>query len=106
MKHIAVILMLVALMIFLVPQVACTSPPTPDPDNGVSNASYRLVVTQGYKNLCDLWKRIVAAEAKDQASLNPVHSKDWWDAQAQNVSATASLFGATLKGATYTASPQ
>lgn len=102
----AAMLVAVALMIALIPQVACTSPPTPDPDHGVSNASYRLCVDRAEKNMAGILKRLQAAEASDLANPKPVHTQAWWDAQISEVSATDDLLRATLQGSTYTASPQ
>ncbi len=83
----------------------CSSTPTPDPDNGVSNASYRIVITQSDKNIQGVLKRLRLAEISDLASVKPVHTRDWWDAQVTVVAATEDLLESTLRGATYTASP-
>lgn len=92
-------------MVLVALVMGCTQPPTPDPDNGVSNASYRLAISRSEKNMAGVLSRLRTAEATDLANPSPVHSKAWWDALVEEVTTTEGFLQATLQGATYTASP-
>lgn len=75
----------------------------PDPDNGVSNASYRLAFTRTETNLDSVAARMEKAKADDLASPSPAHSPAWWDAEIDELRETRKLLVATLQGATFTA---
>lgn len=72
---------------------------TPDPDNGVSNASYRQCITRVETNTAAICSRLKVAKAQDLANPKPVHASDWWDALIGEEQATDDLCVGTLKGA-------
>ncbi len=78
---------------------ACTSTPTTDPDNGVSNVSYRLCITKVESNVASIASKMGVAKLQDQNSPTPVHSAAWWDSLIGELRATDGLCVATLKGA-------
>lgn len=84
---------------------ACVgSTPTPDPNNGVSSASYRLAVDRADKNLSSVLVRLDMLRVDDLSSAHPRHAKEWWDAQLVLIETTKDLLDATLQGSKYAGS--
>lgn len=80
----------------------CTSTPSPDPDHGVSNASYRDCLTRTDTNLTQIVSKLTQLRDEDRARPlaigGPRHSEDWWDAELREAIQTQKLVEATLSG--------
>lgn len=79
------------------------STPTVDPDNGVSNASYRQAITTADKGVAQIVSRIRILKERDLEVTDthraPLHDADWWDAEIRLEESVRDLLEATLKGA-------
>jgi hypothetical protein len=78
-------------LIFCLLIVGCHSV---DPDNGVSNESYRMACTRARDNIAGINSKLINLKAMDK-----VHSPEWWDAEIGLAKDTVDLLNATLDGA-------
>lgn len=84
----------------------CASTPTPDPNNGVSPASYRQCLTRTDTNLDQALPKLEALAAEDlnrpvvigDLSSGSRHSAAWWEAELRELRQTSQLVKATLAG--------
>jgi hypothetical protein len=81
----------------LVFSVACGST-TPDPDNGVSNASYRQAIAKSEKDIAHITSDMEKAALEDAVSGAPVHSPVWWQALIDELASSRDLLHDTLLG--------
>lgn len=72
--------------------VGCSSA-TVDPDNGVSNASYRQSVTKAEASLAAVVSRLERAQSRER-------TEDWWTAQIVDLKAVRDQLHMTLQGST------
>lgn len=81
---------------------ACSSTPTPDPDHGVSPASYRSAIQQADTNVRQLVTKWRDLQAADQARpvAQQLRPASWWAAEIHEAEATERLLADTLLGST------
>lgn len=93
--------------------MGCSSTPAPDPDHGVSSASYRQCLTRTDTNLKQLVAKIQALRDEDlkrpvvigDLASGPRHSATWWEAELREATETLKLVEATLSGSNVQPTP-
>ncbi len=73
----------------------------PDPDHGVTSASYRQVIERAQVNVAQITSKLLELRDEDMPArgTTPLRPTSWWSAEIRNATTTRNMLADALAGA-------